>query len=125
MKNALIPIPVVVNGDMSADITSEAFHVQYLDNIGLQFDFTGSPVGTIEVQVSLNHTVDAQGRVKTVGTWATLPSSAFVGTYPVPGTTTSPGYLDIPLTSAAYMRVVYNATSGTGTLNVIAIGKGV
>jgi len=125
MKNALLPVRLVADGSMAASITSDVLPMQYMDNIGIQLDWTGSPVGTIEVQVSLNHQVNPDGSTRTAGTWVTLPSASFTGTYPIPGTTSSPAYLDLPLLSAAFLRVVYNRTSGSGTLNVIAVGKGV
>lgn len=125
MKNALLPVKLIDAASMGASITSETLHTQFFDNIGLQLDWSGSPVGTIEVQVSLNHTTNPDGTPKAPGTWVTLPSSAFVGTYPVPGTTASPAFLEIPLSASAYIRVVYTRSSGTGTLTVLATGKGV
>lgn len=111
----LTPIPVITNGDMSlASLTSIVPPIQWEDNVGLQLVWTGSPVGTFAVQVSLDQI-----------NWATIPASAFNGTYPVPGTTTSPGYLDLNQLSASYIRVVYTRTSGTGTLNVLMAAKGV
>lgn len=111
----LMPIPIIINGDMSlASLTSITVPIQWEDNVGMQFVWIGSPVGTLAVQVSLDQI-----------NWSSIPTTAFSGTYPVPGTTTSPGYLDMALLSAAYIRVVYTKTSGTGTLNVLCVGKGV
>lgn len=111
----LLPIPIITNGDMSlTSLTSVTLPIQFEDNVGLQFVWTGAPVGTIAVNISLDQT-----------NWTTIPSSAFVGTYPIPGTTTSPAYLDMALLSAAYMQVVYTKGSGTGSLNVLAVAKGV
>jgi hypothetical protein len=125
MKNILTPIAIISAGNMAGNITSSVVQMQMVDDIALQFDWTGSPVGSIAVQVSLNYSVDPGGAVLNPGTWATLPSSAFTGTYPVPGTTTTPGYLEVPLSSSIAMRVVYTASSGTGSLTVLAAGKGV
>lgn len=110
----LLPIPIVTNGNMASNITSIVIPIQFEDNVGMQFVWTGSPVGTFAVQVSLDQT-----------NWSTIPSTSFSGTYPVPGTTSSPAYLDMALLSAAYIRVVYTAASGSGTLNVLAVAKGV
>ena len=125
MKNIITPENLVTNGSMASNITSNVLSTQMVDDIGIQLDWTGSPVGTVAIQVSLNYSVNPDGSVRNAGTWATLPTSAFSGTYPVPGTTTSPGFLDIPLTSATAIRVVYTASSGSGTLNVVAVAKGV
>ena len=115
----LLPIPILTAGDMSGNLTSKAIPLQFEDNVGLQFVWTGSPVGTIQVQVTLDDPTGA------VVNWTTIPASAFVGTYPVPGTTTSPAYLDMALLSAAYMQVTYTATSGSGSLSIKAVAKGV
>lgn len=114
-NKTLTPISIVTNGDMStASITSIVPPIQWQDNVGLQMVWTGSPVGAFAVQVSMDQS-----------NWATIPSSAFNGTYPVPGTTTSPGYLDLNQLSAPYIRVVYTRTSGSGTLNILMDAKGV
>lgn len=110
----LLPISIVTNGNMSGNITSTVVPLQYEDNVGIQLVWTGSPVGTFAVQVSLDQI-----------NWIDLPSTAFNGTYPVPGTTSSPAYLDMALMSAAYIRLSYTSTSGTGTLNALLVAKGV
>lgn len=124
----ITPISIITNGDMSqSSLTSSVVKMLFSDNVGIQFDWSGAPVGTLAVQVSLNYSTDPSGVVLNAGTWCTIPAAAFsnTGTYPVPGTTSSPGYLDIPLLSASAIRVVYTKGSGTGTLNVKLISKGV
>lgn len=114
-NKSLRPIPIITNGDMSqASLASVTVPIQFEDNVGMQFVWTGSPVGTFAVQVCLDQV-----------NWSTIPTSSFSGTYPVPGTTSSPGYLDIPLLSAAFVRVVYTKGSGSGTLNVLFVAKSV
>lgn len=106
---------IITAGDMSqTSLTSRVTKIQFEDNIGLQISWTGSPVGTLAVQVSADQI-----------SWISLPTSAFVGTYPVPGTSSSPGYLDINQTSAPFIRLVYTRSSGTGVLNALIVGKGV
>lgn len=114
-NKTLTPISIVTNGDMStASLTSNVTPIQWEDNVGIQVTWSGSPVGTFAVQVSLDQI-----------NWATLPTSVFNGTYPVPGTTTSPGYLDLNQLSASYIRLVYTRGSGSGTLNALLVAKGV
>lgn len=114
-NKSLRPIPIITNGDMSqASLTSIVVPIQFEDNVGMQFVWTGSPVGTFTVQVSLDQI-----------NWSTIPPTSFSGTYPIPGTTSSPGYLDMALLSAAFVRVIYTKSSGSGTLNVLCVAKSV
>lgn len=114
-NKTLTPISIITNGDMSqASLTSPSTIIQWEDNVGMQVTWSGAPVGALAVQVSLDQI-----------NWVTIPSSAFNGTYPVPGTTTSPGFLDMNQLSASYIRLVYTKTSGTGTLNALLVAKGV
>lgn len=97
-------------------LTSAVTNIQYLDNIGFQFDFTGSPVGIFTLQVSADYVQDPEGNVLNSGSWA--PLSVTYST-----STGSPIYVDNFNISAPYMRAVYTKTSGTGTLNAYVTGK--
>jgi hypothetical protein len=73
--------------------------------------------------VSNSYTQDANGNVANAGNWNTLPLSSFQGTYPVPAGSPGNGFLDVVGTEAAWVRIVYNAVSGTGNLTVIPAAK--
>lgn len=110
-KNNLLKYQNITNGDMSAaSITSDVTDIQFLDNVGLQLQWTGSPVGTFSVQVSADYAISSiTGAVTNPGTWSTLP--------PAPTTASgSPIYIDLNQLSAPFVRVVYTKTSGSGTL---------
>jgi hypothetical protein len=114
-NKSMTPISIITNGDMSlASLTSPSIPIQWEDNVGIQVTWSGSPVGAFAVPISLDQI-----------NWVTIPTSAFNGTYPVPGTTTSPGFLDMNQLSASYIRLVYTKVSGTGTLNALLVAKGV
>lgn len=119
-KNILTPFQNIVSGDMSqASITSSVTTIQYLDNIGVQLNFSGSPVGTFAIQVSADYKQDANGNVMNAGNWIPVTLS------PAPVASGSPGqiYLDLNQLSSPYLRVVYTKTSGTGTLQGYVTGK--
>lgn len=111
--------PILVAGDMStATLTSAVTNIQRADSIGVQFAFSGSPVGTFAVQVSSDYAQDANGNVTNSGTWASLSLS------PSPATTLgSPIYVDISQTSAPWIRATYTKASGTGSLNITLVSK--
>jgi len=120
MKNALTRTQLLTNGDMStSSLTSAVLEIQYLDDIGVQLNFTGTPTGTFQVQVSADHQQDAQGNVTTAGNWVPITFSSS----PVASGAAGTVYLDIATLSAPYLRVVYTRVSGSGTLNVFATGK--
>lgn len=112
---------IVTDASMASSITSEVIEVKNQDNIAFQFNFTGAPVGTFSVQVSLDYKEDMNGNVQNAGNWISLPLSPAI-------TATGAAdvaYVDINQTGATYMRVLYTRTSGTGVLNVYAVAKGV
>jgi len=119
-KRNLKKFQSLTSGNMaSASLTSAVTNIELLDNVGVQINFTGSPVGTFEIQVSADYDRDAQGNVITAGNW--IPIS-----FPTtPAATGSSGqiYLDMTQLSAPWIRTVYTRTSGTGSLNVFITAK--
>jgi hypothetical protein len=107
-KSQLNPYHLVVAGDMSGSITSSQTNIQYLDNVGVQFVFTGTPTGNFFVDLSIDNK-----------TWTPIIFSG------QPAASGSDGnvYLDINQVSAPYIRVRYVVTSGSGTLDVWITSK--
>lgn len=130
-KNVLAPYQSMVDGDMSqATLTSDVSSIQYLDNIGVQIDFTDSPVGTFAVEVSADYAQDASSppNVTNAGNWTAVPitywdGAAFTTAVSVPTSAGSPIYLDLNQLSAPWLRVVYTMASGTGAANVYVTAK--
>lgn len=119
--NLLLPVHAVTNGSMASSIISTVVEIKNQDNIGVQIQWTGVPVGTFSVQVSMNFFEDINGNIVNPGTWISLPLSPAIA---AAGSADS-AYVDLNQLSAPYVRVVYTRTSGTGTLNVMINGKGV
>ncbi|HXB13347.1 MAG TPA: hypothetical protein VNZ45_15275 [Bacteroidia bacterium] len=108
---------------MSANIISPATNINLIPGISYDLQWSGSPVGTFQVQVSNSYSQNSDGSVQTPGAWNTLPPSSFTGTYPVPAGSSGNGFLDVVGTECAWVRLVYTATSGTGSLTVIPAAK--
>ncbi len=121
LKATLNKYRIITDGDMSTvSITSAVTGIKYMDNVGLQLNWAGSPVGTFAVQVSADHEQDQFGNVTVAGNWIPLTLS------PSPSTASgSPVYVDMTQLSAPWIRVVYTRTSGTGTLNAYIVAKAV
>lgn len=126
-KNTLRKFNTIAAGDMSqATLTSAVTDIQFLDDVGVQFTWTGSPVGEFSVEVSADYEQDGTVSppvIKNAGNWAPLTftywdvgGSAFVTAQAIPTSVGSPIYLDMALLSSPWIRCKYTKVSGTGTL---------
>ena len=113
------PNPVIVNGDMSGNLTSSVTIIQKLSYISYSLVWTGTPTGTFNVQVSNDYSKNTDGTVKNAGTWTSLTLSAPTAATGSAGN----GFIDIHGCAAYAVRLIYTAGSGSGTLNAIAAGK--
>jgi len=106
-----------INGtSMGASITSDQVPLSFEDNVGLQVVWTGTPTGTLDVQISLDPT--------NLG-WQSIPSTSFVPTPAIPSGSAGSNYYELMQTTAAFIRLVYTRTSGTGTLKAKITAKSV
>lgn len=119
--NLLNPVHIIIAQSMTGNITSAAVEVKNQDNIGVQMNWSGAPVGTFSFEISMDHYQDPEGNIVVPGNWTTLNVSPTITASGVPDT----AYVDLNQLSTPYIRVVYNFTSGTGTLNVFVNAKGV
>lgn len=109
LKNVIKPYHLLTDGDMSADVTSSAVNVTYTDNIGIQLSWTGSsPVGNFYVQ----GTIDGS-------TWTALD----FGTIPTAGGAAGDHLLNMNNLPYEQIRVFYDRTSGSGTLQAWVMAK--
>lgn len=117
-KNALAPIRFINAQTMAADVTSNPINIQYLDNISIQLNFTGTPTGTFDLQGSLDY---SPGPFANTGNWisVTLPVA------PVAAGAASQILLDLNQLSFPWVKIVYTRSSGTGTLNGYISGKAI
>lgn len=116
-KSNLSTYQIITAGDMSqTSVTSQVTNIQWLDNIGVQLDWTGSPSGNFAIQISMDYQQDTLGNVLNAGTWAALTLS------PSPSTDGgSPIYIDINQLSAPWIRTVYtNIGIGSGDIATVA-----
>lgn len=112
------------NAVMSSSPSSLITSIQFLDNIGYQLEWTGSPVGNFQVLIS----ADYDPNQDIAGQWIPLlftyyNGSAFITSYDIPTSMGSPYYIDLSFLSAPYLQVTYTNTSGSGTLNGFLTAK--
>jgi hypothetical protein len=115
--------PLINGASMATSITGPATCIDKPTMLSYDLVWTGTPVGTFQVQVSNTYSQNPDGSTNAAGNWTTIPSTLFQGTYPVPSGSASGGFLDVVLTGASWVRLVYTATSGAGNLTVVPSGK--
>ncbi len=102
---------------MTGNLTSAVTSIQYLDNVGVQFNFTGTPTGSFAVQVSADYDQDQYGNVVNAGNWISLslsPSPSAAGS-------ASSIYIDMTQLSAPWIRSTYTSTAtGVQTITTVA-----
>ena len=108
-KRTLTYSELIVAGDMSEDITGPSTNILHLDRVGFQLVWTGTPTGTFSVEVSNDEE-----------TWAAMTLSVAV----TAAGSADNAFLDIE-TGAAYVRVKYTDTSGTGSLDAHIVAKSI
>jgi hypothetical protein len=107
-------------GNMIANINSPGIDLQDIKGISLQAIYTGSPNGTLKVQVS-NDIVDvgsSNDQASSVINWTDYPSSSVAISAAGSSIWNYDGF------NYRWIRLVFTFSSGTGTLNVSFSGKG-
>lgn len=115
--------PIVNAADMTSSITSPPTNINRIPGISYDLVWSGTPTGTFIVQVSNTYSQNPDGTVAAAGSWNTIPQASFTGTYPAPAGSSGFGFLDVVGTEAAWVRLVYTAASGAGTLTVVPAAK--
>lgn len=107
-KNVLISTVLAAAQSTATSFTTPSINISFLDNIALQLDLTGTAVGSIFVEGSINGLV-----------YQPLTLS------PNPAATGSAQGILINLSQLAFtlLRVRFVASTGTGTMTVTASGK--
>ena len=112
---------MITNGDMSGSITSSVTIIQKLPTVSYDISWSGtSPIGSMSVQVSNTYSENSDGSVRNPGNWTTVPLGTNTTNV---NTNTGNGFIDIDVIGAYAIRLVYNRTSGTGTMQAVINGK--
>ena len=122
-KQIIPPYKTITAGDMSKPtLTSGVTNISGVDNIAIQLVWTGSPTGSFDVQVSLDYRPNPVGGTPlNAGTWASLTLDKTVAA----AGSASNDMVFLYAIPAPYLRTVYTATSGTGSLTVMVSGRAV
>lgn len=108
----ILPIILFSAHAMTSSFNSSAIGINWEDNIGLQWTWTGTPTGVFTIQVSMDPTL--------LG-WISLPTTG----YAQPAGSGDTFGVDFNQTAFAYIRLAYTATSGSGSVTCKIAGKSV
>lgn len=113
--------PIVVNGNMSANIVSETIPLDQVFGYSIQAVYTtsGTLGGVLQLECSNNHQEDNEKNIIVPGTWSVVSSSniTLTGAGNMMWNTESVNYL--------WARLTYTAAGGdSGTLNATCVTKG-
>lgn len=112
-KNTLTPFQIFNATTMAASATSPVIVIAYMDNIGIQLQWTGAPVGTFSFEISLDYAASQPGgAVSNTGTWIPLAVSPSI----TASGSADQAYVEINQSAATAIRIKYTRTSGTGAL---------
>lgn len=98
---------IVSAGDMSATINSIGTDLQGTSAYTIQAVYSGSPTGTLKIQISLDRVSEASS----VTTWSDYTGSS------LSISTAGDVIYKVERQGERWVRLVYTFTSGTGTLN--------
>lgn len=106
----------VLNQTVSANVSSLVSDIFNKDNIIYQYSWSGTLVGTVNVQVSQDYDF-----ITGAGTWINviLPSGANITS----GSDT--GVIELNQLSSKFIKTNFVWTSGSGTLTIKVVGKAI
>ncbi len=96
---------ILTAGDMSGSLISDVYDLQYKSLAAVQAFYTGTPVGSLVVQVSNDGTH-----------WSTAQTATAISA-------AGDIMINLGLVGYQFLRVIYTRTSGTGALLLIASSK--
>ena len=126
-RTTLRPNSVILNGDMSGNLTSQVTILQGITIVSYTYAWAGVlPVGNITVEVCNDYAVGPNGQtVASPGTWIQIPfevNGSVVTSVPVSGNNGG-GFLRLFAPGSYSIRTLYTATSGTGSLTATINGQ--
>jgi hypothetical protein len=110
--------PIITAGDMSGNIASVPVLIDQSQMISIQAVFTGSPTGTLKVQISDDPGKLLSGTPSGIVNWSDYTGSS------VAVSAAGNQAFDIWAIGAKWIRIVYTASGGSGSLSATAQTKG-
>lgn len=125
-KNTLLSYEILTGANAAGNLVSAVTNIQRLDNVGIQVHVaSGTPTGTVQVQISADYEQDTEGNVLVVGNWINLkqPDNTTLVAQVITAGSPAQTYFDLTQLSCPWIRITYTASSGSGTLNAFITAK--
>lgn len=114
-KNALLPVHFIKSQSMTGSSSSAPQPIQWVDNVSIQLNFTGTPTGVFQVLGSLDYSPG--GPVYPIPANAGNFVPITLPTVPVASGAAGQILLDLNQLSFPWIKVVYTPSGGAGTLD--------
>lgn len=111
-----VNVQIVSAGNMGSDVLSTGIYMEQYSDASIQAVWTGTPAGNLTIQVSNDEGVPYDA--STVVNWTTYPNSTQAA-----GGAAGSYFWNIPDLAARWIRLHYDASSSTGTLNAMFNAK--
>lgn len=118
----LKPQSVFTNVVLSANRTSLVTNINMISIFSYTVFWTGTPTGEFTVEVSNDYVPSPEGVLvapANAGHWVAIPLDTDVLAVGDDGS----AFIDVATIGAAWARLLYTRTSGTGTVNATITGK--
>lgn len=119
------PFKAIDAESMGASINGAVTIIEKATIISYQFIYTGTPNGTLSIQVSNDYSLNPDGSVANTGTWSTISvqnaTSALVASVSIAAAGNT--FVQVQACGAYAIRPVFTRSSGTGSLTAIVTGK--
>ena len=118
-KSNLPAYRVLASVSMASSIISSVTNIFYLDNVGAQLVFSGTPFGSVSFESSIDYFEDTQRQVLNVGNWVPVPVSPSPVINGVAGTIIA----NMNQLAEPWVRIKFTSSTGNGVLTAYITGK--
>ncbi len=117
-KNTLTPVKIMSATNLATvgAQSSTPQNVLWMDDLAIQANISGAPVGTLTIEASLDY-AQTPFNAANAGTWVVLSTTAVSAAATV--------LVQIQPQAVPWIRVTYTRTSGTGAMDVYISGKAI
>lgn len=117
--SVIAPIPVINAAPLASTVTGTPVHVLFLDNVGIQFVWTGTPTCTIKVLVSNQTTPGSSPPMPVANSFTSLTLSSVTN----PSGSSGTFWIDLNQLGSEWVEAQYASCSGSGTLSAFLSAK--
>ncbi len=119
--NVLKPVTVINAAAVASNVYGTPIHMMYLDNIAIQFVWTGTPTCTLSVLVSNQTVPGSNPPIPVTGSFTALTIMGLTN----PAGSAGNFVIDLNNLGEEWVEAAYTSCIGAGTLSAYLTAKGV